>query len=234
MSIEQTTNHILSSPVGRRNLFSINSIYRGYGDYPSMLQEAGLKLGDKVLDVGTGMGAVYYSEMPNLPSMALGFDIDRQFLVECQQDKNLADNLDPTMDATRIPAILRILVQGSAYLLPFKGGTFDIAIDSWLMPYLSNSGYGQMALAEYHRVVKVGGRLIINPSKKTGWETEKARQVLELGIEEWFSIRERKKLKGSRNKDEYWVLTKDMELPELYRALNEEQVKILEGLRNNS
>lgn len=117
--------------------FGTGPWYRGQA-----LQRAGLKPGMKVVDVGVGTG-----------------------LVACQAaklvgDPKLVTGVDPSdgmMENAKVPAGVK-LVKGSAEQIPFPDNSFDFLSMGYALRHISDLS---VAFAEFHRVLKPGGKLCI-------------------------------------------------------------------------
>ena len=113
------------------------SWYRGYA-----LRDAGLAAGMRVLDVGTGTGLLACAA-----ARIVG-------------DPALVTGVDPSpgmMEHARVPAGIRLL-GGSAEKLPVP----DASVDFLSMGYaLRHIGDLSAAFAEFHRVLRPGGRLCV-------------------------------------------------------------------------
>jgi demethylmenaquinone methyltransferase / 2-methoxy-6-polyprenyl-1,4-benzoquinol methylase len=106
------------------------------------LVRAGLKPGMKVLDVGVGTGLV-----------------SAQACV-LTGDAALVTGVDPSpgmMAASKLPAAMT-LVEGRAESLPFPDAHFDFLSMGYALRHISDLS---VAFAEFHRVLKPGGRVCI-------------------------------------------------------------------------
>lgn len=108
----------------------------------SALTRAGLTRGMRVLDVAVGTGLV--------AAQACAIT----------GDAALVTGIDPSpgmMAASRLPAALR-LVEGRAEALPFPDNHFDFLSMGYALRHMSDLN---TAFAEFHRVLKPGGRLCL-------------------------------------------------------------------------
>ncbi len=102
-----------------------------------------LKGDEALLDVGCGTGGLLRLLSERHPGLALsGIDLSAEML-EVARGKPGAD------------ADLR---QGDASALPFAGGAFDVLVSTSMFHYLPDPA---RCLAEFHRVLKPGGRVVI-------------------------------------------------------------------------
>lgn len=101
--------------------------------------------GDEVLDLATGTGLVLreLAARSTPPATVVGLDRSSGMLAEIG----------------RLPTGWRT-VQGDAVALPFADGSFDVAIASYLL-HLLDPPTRRAVLAELHRVVRPGGRLVV-------------------------------------------------------------------------
>ncbi|HJU72010.1 MAG TPA: class I SAM-dependent methyltransferase [Paucimonas sp.] len=113
------------------------SWYRGQA-----LLRAGLKPGMKMVDVGVGTGLVarQAANIVGDPALVTGVDPSTGMLQNAQ-----------------VPAGVK-LVQGTAEQIPFPDNTFDFLSMGYALRHISDLS---VAFAEFHRVLKPGGRLCI-------------------------------------------------------------------------
>ncbi|HYW56511.1 MAG TPA: class I SAM-dependent methyltransferase [Polaromonas sp.] len=106
------------------------------------LERGGLKTGMRVLDVGVGTGLVAAQAclITGNPSLVTGVDPSPGMLA-----------------ASKLPASMT-LVNGRAESLPFPDNHFDFLSMGYALRHISDLG---VAFAEFHRVLKPGGRLCI-------------------------------------------------------------------------
>lgn len=113
------------------------SWYRGQA-----MERAGLSTGMKVLDVGVGTGL-----MAREAARITG-------------DASLVTGIDPSsgmMAHARVPAGVK-LIEGRAEHIPFPDATFDFLCMGYALRHISNLS---TAFAEFHRVMKPGGKLCL-------------------------------------------------------------------------
>ncbi len=119
-----------------------------------------------VLDIGCGTGAMglLYAEMGH---RVTGVDLSEAMMAKAQQKA----------DAQKLVIALKT---GDAENLPFEAGTFDVIINRhllWTLPH------PEVALKEWHRVLKTGGTLnIIDGVWKDRSVSMKAKQLLSNGL----------------------------------------------------
>lgn len=119
---------------------------------------------DRLLDVGTGTGAVLttLAAAGRLPRLATGLDLSKQMLKHAQE------------------AWKGHLIRADATRLPFDDGSFDVVVTAYLLHLLDEPARRQV-LTESRRVLQMGGgRLItVTPSYGSG----SAASVLSRSIE---------------------------------------------------
>lgn len=106
------------------------------------LLRAGLKPGMRVLDVGVGTGLVARQE------------------VEIVGDPRLVTGVDPSpgmLQSAKLPAGVE-LVEGRAEEIPFPDNSFDFLSMGYALRHISDLS---VAFAEFHRVLKPGGRVCV-------------------------------------------------------------------------
>jgi demethylmenaquinone methyltransferase/2-methoxy-6-polyprenyl-1,4-benzoquinol methylase len=106
------------------------------------LDRGGLKTGMKVLDVGVGTGLVAAQAclLAGDPALVTGIDPSPGMLA-----------------ASKLPKTM-VLMEGRAESLPFPDNHFDFLSMGYALRHISDLG---VAFAEFHRVLKPGGRLCI-------------------------------------------------------------------------
>ncbi len=126
--------------------WSDNSIAQAYhqhvgqvtiGCIPDLLDAAGFKRGDRVLDVACGAGYVA-AAAHDRGADAVGVDFSAPQV-------RLAEQTYPNIR----------FIEGDAEALPFMGGEFDAVLNAFGLPHIPNA---DKATAEAHRVLKPGGR----------------------------------------------------------------------------
>jgi ubiquinone/menaquinone biosynthesis C-methylase UbiE len=106
---------------------------------PAMLETAGLKTGDRVLDVACGAGYVAAAARDR-GAEAVGVDFSAVQVRLAEQS---------------YPGIR--FVEGDAEALPFIGAEFDVVFNAFGLPHVPNP---EVATAEAYRVLKPGGRFV--------------------------------------------------------------------------
>jgi ubiquinone/menaquinone biosynthesis C-methylase UbiE len=116
---------------------------------------AAIALGEAVLDVGCGTGAVAMTARRRLgpAGNVYGIDASPQMIAVARRK---AQRADLVIDY-RVAAV---------EALPFPDRTFDVVISSLMMHHLPHD-LQRTALAEMHRVLKPGGRLVVVDLKPT-------------------------------------------------------------------
>ncbi|WP_394617453.1 class I SAM-dependent methyltransferase [Lentzea sp. JNUCC 0626] len=119
-----------------------DDIFNAYYERPAMLALAGDVTGRRILDAGCGAGPLL-AELHARGADVSGFDLSRKML-------DLARSRVPDAD---------LRVADIAAPLPYADAEFDDVVVSLVLHYLGDWG---PSLAELHRVVKPGGRLLIS------------------------------------------------------------------------
>ena len=117
------------------------NLVNAYYERPAMLALAGDVAGRRILDAGCGSGALF-AALRDRGAVVSGFDTSAGMLELAR--RRLGDGAD-----------LQVADLGSP--LPYADDTFDDVVASLVLHYLEDWG---PALAELHRVLKPGGRLI--------------------------------------------------------------------------
>src|SRR5438132_4273234 len=118
------------------------------GQRRAILQALDLRPGERVLDVGSGPGflAADMAVAVGASGRVRGVDISETMVAISQ--RRCAD----------LPHVEFQI--GDATRLPFPDGGFDVAVSTQVYEYLSD-GDVTTALAELHRVLRLGGRVLI-------------------------------------------------------------------------
>ncbi|GLY50906.1 class I SAM-dependent methyltransferase [Lentzea sp. NBRC 102530] len=119
-----------------------DDIFNAYYERPAMLALAGDVTGRRILDAGCGAGPLLAALHARGADVS-GFDLSRKML-------DLARGRVPDAD---------LHVADIAEPLPYADAKFDDVIASLVLHYLGDWG---PSLAELHRVVKPGGRLLVS------------------------------------------------------------------------
>lgn len=112
-----------------------------------IIQQCQITKDTKVLEVATNMGttAIYLAQ--TFGCYVTGIDLDIQSLERAKQN---------VLDAKLENKVT--LIHGNALDLPFENNSFDVVINEAMLSILSNE-QRKIALSEYYRVLKPGGRL---------------------------------------------------------------------------
>ncbi len=115
------------------------------------LEIAGIKPGDRILDIGCGRGEIlYHSAMAG--ATAFGFDYSPAAV------KITIDNLQKNAPDLQMNILINI---GDAQHIPFKSNSIDIVFMLDVVEHLTTAELSK-AYQEVWRVMKTGGRLIIH------------------------------------------------------------------------
>jgi ubiquinone/menaquinone biosynthesis C-methylase UbiE len=117
--------------------------------------------GRRILDVGIGSGASFagLARRASAGGVVCGMDLSRLMLRRARVRLG-RQRLSPAR-----------LVEGNALRLPIRGGSFDTIVSSYLLDLLSTRDIAG-ALAEFYRVLRPGGRLVlVNLTKLRGDRT---------------------------------------------------------------
>ncbi|MFE4951364.1 class I SAM-dependent methyltransferase [Leifsonia sp. NPDC056665] len=145
------------------------SLLNEYYNRPALVELAGDVVGRRILDVGCGSGPTL-ADLRERGAIVTGVDASAGMLEQARArlgtgaDLRMADLAEP---------------------LPFDDGTFDDVIASQVLHYLEDWG---PALAELHRVVRPGGRLIVSEEHPTALFLS---DRLSGGDREYFGVHER-------------------------------------------
>jgi ubiquinone/menaquinone biosynthesis C-methylase UbiE len=145
------------------------SLLNEYYNRPALAELAGDVSGRRVLDVGCGSGPIL-ADLRDHGAIVTGIDSSAGMLEQARgrlggaADLRVVDLADP---------------------LPFKDDTFDDVVASQVLHYLKDWG---PTLAEIHRVLKPGGRLIVSEEHPSAiFLTDR----LSGGDREYFGVHER-------------------------------------------
>ena len=116
---------------------------------------AGIKLGDRVLEIGAGPGAAT-AELAQRARSVTSLEYSHKFCVDL-----------------RVKMGARNVVQGDAAILPFASGTFTAAIAVLVLHHLRSVEAQDRAFAEIHRVLEPGG-VFVALEVDDGWLTRVA------------------------------------------------------------
>jgi len=120
----------------------VMSLGSGQSYRKDALLRAGLAAGQRVLDVAAGTGLVARSalQITGHPTAVIGLDPSAGMLRECRR---------------QVPILL---AQGRGEALPFQSEGFDFLSMGYALRHLPDL---RLAFAEYHRVLRSGGSLLI-------------------------------------------------------------------------
>lgn len=125
--------------------YSVSSVHARGVDLPEMVKAAGLSGGERVLDAGCGTGHTALTFAPHVGEV-VAVDFSAGML---EQGRRLAverrlENIDFRL--------------GDVEALPFGPGEFDLVVSRFSAHHWPHP---QQALAEFHRVLRPGGRVLL-------------------------------------------------------------------------
>lgn len=114
----------------------------------NLIERAGLRPGDRLLDVGTGSGLVARLAVPKVrwTGTVTGLDLNAGMLGVA---KELSTLIEPPIE----------WVEGDAHDLPFPDASFDVVTCQFGVQYFPDK---KKALKQIHRVVAPGGRFLFS------------------------------------------------------------------------
>jgi ubiquinone/menaquinone biosynthesis C-methylase UbiE len=123
-----------------------------------LVEQAGLRSTDKVLEVGCGTGTllIFVKQHPGVE--VTGLDPDPKALARAQR-KAQAASMSIRLD------------RGFSDALPYADGTFDVVFSSFMFHHLESAQEKLQTLREARRVLRAGGRLHLvdfTPSESAG------------------------------------------------------------------
>ena len=119
--------------------FFVPALFGQWG--PALLDAAGLRVGDRVLDVGCGTGTLARAAQRR-SAVATGIDVNEGMLA-------VARRVDPEVEWR----------QGAAEELPFATGSFEVVVCSFALMFLADR---RAALEEMRRVLVPGGAVVLS------------------------------------------------------------------------
>lgn len=119
------------------------SLLNEYYNRPALIELAGDVAGRRILDAGCGSGPIL-SDLRDRGAVVTGFDSSAGMLEQARR---------------RLGADADLLVADLAHPLPFADDAFDDVVVSQALHYLEDWG---PTLAEFHRVLRPGGRLLVS------------------------------------------------------------------------
>lgn len=124
---------------------------------------AGLDGSERVLDVGCGRGLLLIEAAKRLKTgRAVGLDIWNQEDLSGNGPEGTRANLEAESVSDRAE-----LVDGNAMAMPFSDGSFEVVVSSLCLHNLYQAEDRAKALAEIVRVLKPGGRILIQDFRHT-------------------------------------------------------------------
>lgn len=172
------------SPIKQRLMINFGSLFikiLGYPEIgirrraPTIIKELDIEKGDRILDVGCGVGILPLELAKKYNVKVYGVDIDKE-------DIELAKKFKRILKIKNVDFSL-----GNITRLRFKSGSFDKIVCSEVLEHVSND---KKALKELKRVLKDNGKIIITtPYLKEG--EKKTRMIGKTGHErEGYSMEE--------------------------------------------
>ncbi|GAB3574445.1 class I SAM-dependent methyltransferase [Leifsonia lichenia] len=145
------------------------SLLNEYYNRPALVELAGDVAGRRVLDAGCGSGPIL-SDLRDRGAVVTGFDSSAGMVAQARR---------------RLGADADLLVADLAHPLPFADQTFDDVVVSQALHYLEDWA---PTLAEFRRVLKPGGRLLVSEEHPSAVFLS---DRLSGGTSEYFGVRAR-------------------------------------------
>ena len=145
------------------------SLLNEFYNRPALVELAGDVAGRRILDVGCGSGPIL-ADLRDRGAIVTGVDASAGMLDQAR---------------ARLGTGVDLRVADLAEPLPFGDGTFDDVVASQVLHYLKDWG---PTLAELHRVLRPGGRLIVSEEHPTALFLS---DRLSGGDREYFGVHER-------------------------------------------
>ena len=122
------------------------------------LEIANIQDGETILEVAVGTGLTFARVLKQNPSgWNEGVDLTEAMLAKAKAKAAQSDTNNYRLNL------------GDAYDLAFENGRFDLLINNYMFDLLPKADFPQV-LAEFHRVLKPGGRLLlVNMAKGKRW-----------------------------------------------------------------
>lgn len=135
--------------------------------YRGVFDALGASAGDRVLDVGCGTGGAVRALAASLPGVGrvVGIDVSETMIAEARART-------PASDASEAPVEF---VVGDAHELPFPDGSFDAAYSLRVFEII---GEPRRVLAGMARVLRPGGRLVVNGPDMDTWAIDSSDREL--------------------------------------------------------
>ncbi len=168
-----TTSHtpILPAKVGKEQIPLVYKSKAAVYDYWGRLTEskaqarclelAHIQNGEAVLEVAVGTGLTFQRILQQNPhGRNEGLDLTEAMLDKARQKAAAAGTTNYRLQV------------GDAYALDFADATFDLLVNNYMFDLLPEEHFGQV-LAEFNRVLKPGGRLVlVNMAKGERWYSQ--------------------------------------------------------------
>ncbi|WP_448624827.1 methyltransferase domain-containing protein [Geodermatophilus sp. URMC 64] len=140
---------------GARRLEEVYTTDDVVGQRRSVLERLALQPGERVLDVGVGPGllAAEAARAVGPGGRVCGIDVSASMLALAQRRASVTGGA--TLE----------LRQGAATAIPYPDAAFDVAVSTQVLEYVADV---PAALAELHRVVRPGGRVLL---LDTDWDS---------------------------------------------------------------
>jgi arsenite methyltransferase len=128
---------------------------------------------ERVLDVGCGRGLLLVAAAKRLTTgTATGIDIWRREDQSSNQPEATIENAKAEGVAERVT-----VDTGDMRKLPYTDESFDVVTSHWVVHNLSKENEQADALAEMHRVLKTGGRLVLADIAKRDFFSQRLRAL---------------------------------------------------------